>query len=209
MRVTAFPASAALALALAATPVSAATFYMTTGVGTHETTIGAYTPTSWTFYAEEPFTRWDGGVFAMKHGPGTTFGVKLELFDFTYSTSDALASVTYADVNAYLAAGGSSEFEKFIFLMDTVGFALTNFTEYTVTMSLVDDGIGIADNQSYVLSGMPDGAADRVVGDPNTIIVTEPETSVTATPEPASALVLGAGLLAIGLARRARPQPVN
>jgi hypothetical protein len=202
MRVIALAASASFALALAATPLSAATFYLTTGVGTHETTIDANTPASWTFYVEDPLTRWDGGVFALKHGPGTTFGIRLDLIEF--STSDILSSVTYADVTAYLGAGGSSEFEKFIFLVDTVGYGLTQYTEYTVALSLVDDGIGNADNQSYVVRGMADGAADRVFADPDTILVTAPAPSVTATPEPASAFILGAGLLAIGLTRRGR-----
>jgi len=202
MRVTALAASAGFALALAATPLSAATFYLTTGVGTHETTIDANTPASWSFFGEEPFTSFDGGVFAMKHGAGTTFGIQLELIDF--GTSDVLASVSYADVSAYLGAGGSSEFDRFAFLIDTIGYPLGTNQYYTVTLSLVNDGIGDPAQQSYVILGLDGGAAERVAADPDTIMVAQAAGGVTETPEPASALMLGAGLLALGLTRRRR-----
>lgn len=203
MRILHAAIPAVLALGLAATPASAATFYLTTGVDTHETTIGANTPASWTFFAEAPYTQFDGGVFAVKHGAGTTFGIKLELIEF--STSDVLAHVTYADVNAYLGAGGSSEFEKFIFLIDSIGYFLSAGNYYTVAISLVNDGIGDADEQSYALRGLPDGAIERVeTNDPQSIVIAQASNNAVPTPEPASALILGAGLLAFGMTRRQR-----
>ncbi len=205
MRILQAAFAAVLALGLAAAPSSAATFYLTTGVGTHETTIDADTPASWTFFADPPHISFDGGVFAMKHGPTTTFGIKMELIDF--DTSDVLVRISYADVNSYLAAGGSSEFEKFIFLYNSVGYHLSSYFRYTVSLSLVDNGTGNAAQQSYVLRGLPGGAAERVVtNDAESIIVTQATNTAVETPEPASALVLGAGLLALGLNRRRRNQ---
>jgi hypothetical protein len=194
MRVAAF---AALVLALAASPATAATFYVTTGLGTHEATIDADHPVSWGFFADTTYSHFAGGVFAMKHGAGTDFGIKMELLD---ANTDPLGSVSFADVVAYLGAGGSSDYDRFVFMLDAIGYALHYNSYYIVKLSLVGDGDPAG--QSYSIRGLDDQISFEGTDDPDEIVVTDSGNTATEVPEPATALILGAGLLGLGLCRR-------
>ncbi len=192
----------ALALAFAPTAAPAATFYLTTGLGTTETTIDAANPASWGFYASPTYSLFSGAVFAMKYDGDTSFGIQVELYD---NSSMLIGSVTYANVVDYIAAGGSSEYEKFVFLLDAIGIPMPDGQYYTLTMSVVDDG-GTGP-QSYSVRGIQDAPELVATDDADTITVTTAAPAVT-TPEPASALVVAAGLLGLGLARRHARPPV-
>jgi len=199
MRVISITAWFILALlygAVAPSNASAATFYVTTGLGAHETVISSNNPAIWTFDTG-PNNLFGGAVVAIKHGVGATFGIQLQFLDSTGTPH--FFSSSYATVAAFLSAGGQSDFARFVFELNSpYGVGLNTYETYTVRFSLIDDNSGDGANQTYSIRGF-DGPIALTTAAEADIVVTD---NITTTPEPATALILAAGLLGLGLIRR-------
>jgi hypothetical protein len=189
--------TAAAVIGLAASTAGAATFYVTTGIGSQVTDISASNSPSWTFISDTTYNIFGGAVVAIKYGAGTTLGIKLDLIDFD---SHIVGTIAFANVADFILAGGQSDYAKFVFYMNPpYGRSLTPADPYTVRLSLNGDGGGADD--SYSIQGL-DGGITREADSPDNIVVTLATT--TETPEPASALLLAVGLASLGRLRHGK-----
>ena len=198
-------AMAGATFALAPAPASAATFYVTTGLGTNVTTIGASTPAIWTFGATNSanYSTLMGAVVAIKHGPATTFGIQLQLLDMD---SNVTGAVSYATVADFIGAGGQAQYAKFIFAINAPdGTPVAIADPFSVKFSLV--GSGASTDETYSIRGLDGGMALTNAAPADIVVTDTTTTTTTTTPEPATAFILAAGLLGLGLTRLRRASP--
>lgn len=183
---------AAMAAAIAAIPPATAdTFYVTTGT-TGSFSIAPGFSRVWNITPDVGDTVLGGGVFMVRRAAGVAVGVTLSLYDDGGATLldsiglsyDSFAVDTYARVE-FLLGGGT-------------GYTLPGpGHSYLVQLGVADDG-GDSGGAGYDIQGGGDeltlvtGSAESVLGQQQDV----------STPEPAGALVLAAGLLGLGLARR-------
>ena len=177
MRIDLVVGGFALAMAGATlAPASAATFYVTTGLGAHETTIDSNNPAIWTFDTGS-YINFGGAVVAIKHGVGATFGIQLQLIDSSGNPNSFSSS--YATVADFLSAGGQSEFARFAFeLNNPNGVPLNTFDTYMVKFSLIDDGSLDGAHQTYSIRGF-DGLIALTDAAAADIVVTDNSTTTT------------------------------
>lgn len=188
--------AAALSAALAAASAQAASFYATTGTGSDVIVIDAANPYSWTFTADNTYSNFHGGVFAMRHTPAptTTFGIQMELYDVSNTTVLGIASFAIGD---FIAAGGNAAtYERIVFALTQ---SLTAGDPYRITLSVTGDPL--TDTGSYSVRGTADPLGLAETENPETIALAV-DAPATATPEPAAAFVLATGLLGLAATRR-------
>lgn len=189
MRIGLVLATAATAFAVS-TAAPAATFYVTTGQAGGVFSIDAGESRIWTIATQSSTTQFGGGIFMMKRGAGISVGITLALYE---DTGNLLASVGYPD-SSFVA----QDYAQISFLM-AVPFGVNSLETYTVRL-IVD-------------AGTPQGGDDQyfIKGDTTTLTLESslPENiflEAVSTPEPASALLLAAGVLGLGIASRRAPR---
>ena len=167
-----------------ATAAPAAPFYVTTGQVGGVFTLDAGDQKIWTIIPQAGETAFGGGIFMMKRGAGISVGVTLALYDEGFSLLDSVSfpsssfGLSYTQVNLLLAS-------SFV-----VGLGDT----YTVRM-IIDAGTQLGGDDQYFIQGDTE-TLTLDTRPPEEIIL-----GATSTPEPASALLLAAGVLGLGVAR--------
>lgn len=191
-----------LAMSLAASPVMAGTYFVTSSTGTQELAIDTNNSPSWTFTSLPPYSSVRGLVFALKPDPvpGTTFGIAAEFYDVTNTSVMGVATLTIDD----FTTGGEVDpfYRRAVFNVNT---AMSTGDQYRITLSLVGDP---QDNSGgYRIRGTLDTLFfdDTEVAEDVLLAID----SVTATTEPQAALVLATGLLGIVATRRRAPAQVR
>ena len=189
MRIGLVLATAATALTVA-TAVPAAPFYVTIGQAGGAFSIDAGESHVWTIVPQGIETEFGGGMFVMKRGAGIAVGITLALYE---DTGALLASVIYPD-----SAFVGQDFVQINMLL-AAAYPVNQSSAYEVRLIGGD--------------GIPLGGADQyfIQGDPATLTLdtSAPEDIVlvaASTPEPASALLLVAGVLGLGIASRRAPR---
>lgn len=187
----------AVAALLAAAPAQAASLYITTGTGTGTQDIGDGSPISWSFIVTPTHTSFQAGVFALKMAPGTSFGIRMELYDVTNTT---MLDTTTLSVDDFIAAGGNAvSYARIAFAMP---IALSVDNSYEVTLSVVDNPIIDPESGGYSIRGTL-GALQFVEADSaESVEVAADAVVAVATPAPASAMVLATALLGLAATRR-------
>lgn len=194
MRFTPFAIAAALLLASA--PARTASVYITTGAGADTATIADGSPLSWTFTAAPPNTSVQAGVFALKAATGTSFGIRMELFDVT---NTAVMDATTLSIDDFVAAGGNAvSYARIAFSMP---IAMSAEDSYRITLSVVDNPLTDPDSGSYSIRGTLDQLQFVEAEGPGAVAVASDPAAV-ATPAPASAMVMAAALLGLAGTRR-------
>ncbi len=191
------PSAVAVASLLAAAPVQAASLYITTGTGTDTQTIADGSPISWGFSVTPTHTSFQAGVFALKMAPGTSFGIRMELYDVTNTT---MLDTTTLSVDDFTAAGGNAvSYARIAFAMP---IALSVGDSYQVTLSVVDNPMTDPDSGSYSIRGTLDALQFVEAESAEAVEVAVDAVVAVATPAPASAMVLASALLGLAATRR-------
>lgn len=190
-------AIAATAL-LATTPALATNVYVTTGTGLDTATISAGNPLSWTFTATPPYATFQAGVFALRMEAGTSYGIRLELVDFTNST--VLDSMTLSANDVSSAGGNDLSYERIVFNL-AGPFSFATGDSYQLTLSVTDNPAVDPDTGGYTVRGSLD-MFQYVEGEAPTAIALATGPVSVDTPEPAAALVMAAALLGLAGIRR-------
>lgn len=193
-----FPTAIVAAALMATSPALATSVYVTTGTGLETATISAGNPLSWTFTAMPPYANFQAGVFAMRMEAGTTYGIRLELFDIANST--VLDSTTLSASDVGTAGGNDLSYERIVFNL-AGPFSFASGDSYQLTLSVTDNPLTDPDTGSYTVRGSL-GMFQFVEGDgaPAIALATGPAT--VDAPEPAAALVMAAALLGLAGTRR-------
>lgn len=185
MRIGLALATVATAFAVA-TAVPAAPFYVTTGQAGGVFSIDAGGSRTWTIVPAIDGPAFGGGIFMMKRGVGVSVGITLALYD---DGPNLLASVGYPDSSFV-----GQSFTQISFLLAS-HFTVNPTDTYTVKL-FADDGIAQGGDDQYFIKGNTDTL---------TLDTRPPEEitlGATNTPEPASALLLAAGVLGLAAARQ-------
>ena len=190
------PFALAAACLFAAAPARAASLYITTGTGTDTATIADGNPLSWTFTAAPSTTSVQAGVFALRHAPGTSFGIRMELLDVT---NTAVLDSSTLSIDDFIAAGGNAvSYARIVFTMPT---ALSAGDVYKVTLSVAEDALPGPDSGSYSIRGTLE-PLQFVAADSAATVAVAADPAAVATPAPASALVMATALLCLAGTRR-------
>ncbi len=191
-----FPLAIAAASLLALSPANATNIYVTTGTGTETVTISEGNPLSWTFTAMPPYNAFQAGVFAMQMEAGTSYGIRMDLFDDTNDVIIGSMTLSAADVAA--AGGNDLSYERIVFDLN-VAFASSD--TYQIILSVTDNPLADPDTGSYSVRGSLDMFQFVEEDTPSSITLATGPAAVD-TPEPAAALVMAAALLGLAAARR-------
>lgn len=193
MRFAPFAIAAAL---LAAAPAQAASIYITTGTGTDTAPIADGSPISWTFTANPPHTSFQAGVFALQMAAGTTFDIRMELFDVT--NFSFVTGVTIPNADIVGAGVNAGSYTRIVFDLPV---ALTGFNDYSVSLSAVDNPLETFDTGSFSVRGALN-ELQFVSAEDATEVAVASGPIVVPTPEPGAAFVLATALLGLAAVRR-------
>ena len=189
MRIGLLIATAATALAVN-TAVTASPFYVTTGQAGGAFSIDAGETHVWTIAPQGTQTEFGGGIFVMKRGANISAGITLALYE---DTGTLLASVVYPNSGFV-----GQDFEQ-INMVLAAAFPVNQSSVYEVRLT-GGDGISLGGADQYFIQG--DTATLTLdTSDPEDIVLI-----ALSTPEPASALLLVAGVLGLGIASRRAPR---
>ena len=191
-----FPIAIAAAALLAAAPAHAANIYATTGTGMETATISDGNPLSWTFTAMPPYTNFHSGVFAMQMEAGTSYGIRLELFDLTNTA--VIDSITLSADDVAAAGGNALSYERIVFNLNV---AFTAADNYQLSLYLTDNPLAEPDTGSYSVRGTL-GMFQFVEEATATAVALATGPAAVETPEPAAAMVMAAALLGLAGTRR-------
>lgn len=186
MRIGLALATVATAFAVA-TAVPAAPFYVTTGQAGGAFSLDAGESRIWTIVPQGTETQFGGGIFMMKRGAGVSVGITLALYD---DGNSMLISAGYANSSFV-----GQDYSQISFLMAGNGLVMNLGDTYTVRLT-VDAGTPLGGDNQYFFQGNTDTL---------TLDTRPPEEitlGATNTPEPASALLLAAGVLGLAAARQ-------
>ena len=190
------PLAIAATALLAITPARATNIYVTTGTGPDTAVISDGNPLSWTFTAMPPYTSFQGGVFAMSMAAGTSYGIRMELFDVSNGALIDFITLSADDVAA--AGGNALSYERIVFDLPV---AFTASDNYQITLSVTDNPLADPDTGSYTVRGTL-GMFQFVEEEVPTAIMLATGPASVETPEPAAALVMAAALLGLAGTRR-------
>lgn len=195
MRLRNLMALSCIALPLAAAmPASAATIYVTTNDTGQNSPVDVSRVRAWSFVAQPDWT-FGGGFFNMKVGGSADANSFLRLsLRFGTATGTELAYYQYDTIAAFNAApttGSNAGYRDGIPFPMT--YTLANAQTYWVVMS---SNVGTGGDDQYFIKG---GSNELTITNVNPPTIVVPPT--TNTPEPASALALATGLLALGAVR--------
>lgn len=203
MRLRNLLAASCIALA-AAMPASAATIYVTTGDANANDPVSTDNPRLWSFSVPAA-SGWSfgGGFFNMKVGSQSSIDypnafVKIDLY-LASAPATSLGSFAYSTINAFETSpyfGGVSGYRDNIPFQFTTPVVLVDGAIYNVVMS--SDVPTGGSTQFFIKTN---GTLD-VITDTNALPPTIEVPPTTDTPEPASALALATGLMALGAVRR-------
>lgn len=193
MRFAPFAIAAAL---LAAAPAQAASLYITTGIGTGTATIADGSPISWGFTANPPYTSFQAGVFALQMAAGTTFDIRMELFDVTNSAF--VDGVTIANADIAGAGVNAGSYTRIVF---SLPLALNSLNDYSLSLSAVDNPLVVNDTGSFSVRGALNDLQFVLAEDASEVAVASGPIAVP-TPEPAAAWMLATALLGLATIRR-------
>ena len=190
MRIGLTLATVATAFAVA-TAVPAAPFYVTTGQAGGAFSLDAGDTKIWTIVPQAGEAAFGGGIFMMKRGAGIGVGVTLALYDEGFSLLDSVSfpsssfGLSYTQVNLLLA----------------LSFVVNPWEIYTVRM-IIGAGTPLGGNDQYFIQGDTE-TLTLDTRPPEEIILGATNTpGATSTPEPASALLLAAGVLGLAASRQ-------
>jgi len=189
-----------LAVLLGASLASAATVFISTDITGGQTQIDENHTSTWTLVSNgvDPTLSLGGGRFVMKAGQSTVDDIIFSLFEGTDATGTLVDSVTLtATAFCDQTPGNCSQFllHQFFF---TTPVALTTGTTYFATLTSVSPD---TQSEAYFIKNdnftTTDGAGTPIVPTPLDITPSE-----QTAPEPATLLLTGTALAAVGLLRR-------